>query len=491
MPVLIIYLLKANAALILFYAAYRFGLRHLTFYYLNRAFLVFGLIFSAIYPFIKYSSPVVSHAVLGTQIVVIIPDWQAAGKAAVINGTAPFDYWQIPVWLFWTGVFVLTLRMTGQLYSIWKIYRKSETVLLHNHQVRLTTGNDGPFSFMQGIYINPLNLRDEELKAILHHEQVHLDEWHTLDILLAEAGCIFYWFNPCVWLIKNAVRENIEFITDRKVLQQGADTKQYQYSLLNVCLASPSQNIATHFNISTIKKRIIMMNRKKSSNLSLARYILVLPAVIALLLVFTLSKAALKKQFTLKKTPPAKITGQRSGLLPASPKQNLTAKSVTAAPAIDKSKTIKDTIASHKDTVKTILASFTSTGFSSKDSLNYVIDGVTTTLEGAMAMDSTKIESIFILCPAYTNHLMGIAGKKQTVVMITKNNKDAAANVALQDKIQKLDPVTINVQKFSLSKGDNVSWYTLPNHINDISDKPVMAKLLDGSIVKITSKTTN
>jgi hypothetical protein len=121
-------------------------------------------------------------------------------------------------------------------------------------------------------------------------------EWHTLDILLAEISVIFYWFNPGVWLMKKAVRENIEFITDRKILQKGMDSKAYQYSLLNVSVAATaSAGITNHFNFSTLKKRIKMMNTKRSSNVTLTRYAFLLPTVLICLFVFSVSKAELIK----------------------------------------------------------------------------------------------------------------------------------------------------------------------------------------------------
>src|ERR1700753_3413303 len=96
--------------------------------------------------------------------------------------------------------------------------------------------------------------------------------------------------------MKKAVRENIEFITDRKILRSGTDSKQYQYSLVNVSFAAAPQGIVNHFNISTIRKRIIIMNAKKSSTLNLTRYAHLVPAVVALLMVFTISRAALHKK---------------------------------------------------------------------------------------------------------------------------------------------------------------------------------------------------
>src|SRR3546814_20755908 len=72
----------------------------------------------------------------------------------------------------------------------------------------------------------------EEQRAIIAHEKVHAKEWHTADILAGELNRIFYWFNPGAWLMITAIRENLEFITDRRVISDGTDAKTYQYSLV-------------------------------------------------------------------------------------------------------------------------------------------------------------------------------------------------------------------------------------------------------------------
>ena len=53
MPHFFLLLLKINLVLILFSATYYLVLRRLTFYSINRAFLMFGIIFSSVYPFIN------------------------------------------------------------------------------------------------------------------------------------------------------------------------------------------------------------------------------------------------------------------------------------------------------------------------------------------------------------------------------------------------------------------------------------------------------
>lgn len=287
MPALFFFLLKVNLALIAFCLGYYLVLRKLTFYTLNRFYLVLGIIFSSFYPFVNIDSIIQRYQQL-------VPVQQA-----ITNLKVPAEkllhyawYWNWAAMIFWIGAAVFAMRLVIQFISLYKIYRNSTPDMLEQYEVRITDADISPFSFWRSIFINPDNIEAADLKNILQHEQVHVSEWHTLDILLAEISVVFYWFNPGIWFMKKAVTENIEFITDRKILQNGMDSKAYQYSLLNVSLGtSASPNITNHFNFSTLKKRIWMMNARRSSNVNLTRYALLVPAVVICLCAFSISKA--------------------------------------------------------------------------------------------------------------------------------------------------------------------------------------------------------
>src|ERR1700761_2528242 len=301
MPALFTFLFKVNIALVLFCLGYYLVLRHLTFYALNRVYLVAAILFASVYPFINVSSFVQRHQQLTAPVRTIILNWKAPAENLVKPLDRP-DYWQWAEMVFWAGAILLTIRLVLQLFSLYRLYKNSEPGHVHQYPVRIIDGDVSPFSFWRSIYVNPDKLSPSDLEKVLEHEHVHVSEWHTLDILLAELSTIFYWFNPGIWLMKKAVRENIEFITDQKILQKGTDTKQYQYSLLTVSMAGTPNNLVNNFNISTIKKRIIMMNAKRSSRIRLSRYMFVAPAVVILLLAFSISKAAIAKKgiITLK-----------------------------------------------------------------------------------------------------------------------------------------------------------------------------------------------
>jgi beta-lactamase regulating signal transducer with metallopeptidase domain len=290
MPHFFLILLKINLVLILFSATYYLVLRRLTFYSLNRAFLVFGIVFSSAYPFINLTGFLTGR----NSVPAFVPELNQQVSQLVKQNAVPF-IWQILSILFYAGVVLMALRLLVQFISLYRMHQNSSPDKLNQYPVRILTDEVSPFSFWQTIYINPGLHKKEDLPNILAHEKVHVEQWHTLDIILAEICVVFYWFNPGVWLMKKAVRENIEFITDARILRKGIDKKAYQYSLLDVGTLQPSVAIVNNFNLSDLKKRIKMMNARRSSKVNLTRYMLVLPVLMCVTLAFTIDKKAVAK----------------------------------------------------------------------------------------------------------------------------------------------------------------------------------------------------
>src|SRR5690606_11635510 len=120
---------------------------------------------------------------------------------------------------------------------------------------------------------------------------IHVKGLHTVDILWFEMLLIGCWYNPFVWLMRKAVRQNLEFLTDQQVLDKGMDRQTYQYSLLHVTQQGVVVGVSNHFNFKSLKKRIMMMNKRRSSKLELSKYAFWLPILIVAGASFTVSKA--------------------------------------------------------------------------------------------------------------------------------------------------------------------------------------------------------
>ena len=142
-----------------------------------------------------------------------------------------------------------------------------------------------PFSFGNGIFLNQNLHSPDEIPEIIKHEFVHVEQKHTIDVLFSEFLCMLLWYNPFVWLLRLAMRQNLEYIADNFVLEKGTDKKNYQYLLLKVMSDQPI-SITNPFNFSSLKNRIIMMNKIKSARVNLVKFLFALPLLAFLLLAF-------------------------------------------------------------------------------------------------------------------------------------------------------------------------------------------------------------
>jgi hypothetical protein len=279
-------LLKINIVLAIFVISYYIILRKLTFYTWNRIFLLTGIVFSTLYPFLDLSffSDKSEHI----PFVSAAPGIRHQLRHLVTNHADPVYY----PWLFaafYTGFSLMCIRLLRQFVSLYRVHRGSNRAFVGEIPVRLISEEVSPFTFGRNIYVNFSFIKKETLQTIIAHEHVHVRHWHTFDILLTELALSICWFNPAVWMIRKAVKENLEFIADRQVLKAGADKRSYQLNLLKLGTVGTGLTIANDFNLVELKRRIHMMNRTRSSNLMLGRYLLLIPVIGFVSLAFTMS----------------------------------------------------------------------------------------------------------------------------------------------------------------------------------------------------------
>lgn len=146
-----------------------------------------------------------------------------------------------------------------------------------------TTGEQAPCSFGNNIFINPAKYDWDTYNQIIRHEKIHISQGHTFDILAAEIVLALQWFNPFAWLYRKEVENNLEFLTDQSLLQEGGMEKtSYQMNLLKVSAPHLPLGITTNYNQSLLKRRIVMMNSKKSSVHTIWKYFFLLPLLTCL-----------------------------------------------------------------------------------------------------------------------------------------------------------------------------------------------------------------
>lgn len=298
-----IYLIKVNASIILFYLCYKLLFQRDTFWMLRRTYLMVSVLFSFIYPlfsiegWLKKQEPIMS-AISSIQLdeLVISP----SGVRNLGLFTVENVLWAV----FGLVALFMTFHILIQFYTIVRRRLKgTKTSLMHIPIIRIDE-KITPFSFFQWIFINPKLYSESETAVILEHELTHVRQYHSVDVIVAQIQKMFCWFNPAAWLLEREIRHNLEYLADNQVLNSGFEPKKYQYHLLSLSYEPAESKLGNQFNVSPIKKRIKMMNSKKTKKSGLLKYALIIPIALVMLLMSTMQDMiAATKNSVLEQTP--------------------------------------------------------------------------------------------------------------------------------------------------------------------------------------------
>ena len=112
----------------------------------------------------------------------------------------------------------------------------------------------------------------------MRHEAAHIRQGHTADVLFLEVVQALFWFNPVLWLYKRALQEVHEFLADRAAVSQVATRPAYAHQLVAYALDMPVAALTTPFvSKSTLKQRIVMLQKPQTPRRALLGYVLALP----------------------------------------------------------------------------------------------------------------------------------------------------------------------------------------------------------------------
>ena len=288
-----VYFLKINVAIALFYAFYRLFFYKDTFFAWRRTALLCFFAVSAAVPLLNIQHWIVQQepmaAMADLYATVVLPE-------LTLTPQPETDWQQLTVdgivITYWLVAFLLAVRFFAQLVGIFRLARRCPTQKIDGTNVHLLPRAEGPFSFFRWIFVCPEAHTNEELNEILTHERTHARQWHSIDVLVGELACIVCWFNPFAWLMKREIRTNLEYMADEKVLETGHDSRTYQYHLLGLSHHKAAATIYNSFNVLPLKKRIIMMNKRRTRAIGRTKYLMFLPLAALLMIVSNIEAVA-------------------------------------------------------------------------------------------------------------------------------------------------------------------------------------------------------
>ncbi|MBR5061377.1 MAG: M56 family metallopeptidase [Prevotella sp.] len=278
---MMVYLLKVNVLLAIFYGFYRLMFVRDTFFTWRRAVLLLSALAAVAIPMVDIGWWVNTHP-------------QAANLSEVyrevvlptvkVTGTGDrFPWLRLFTIIYICGIVLFAARMVWQMLTIVWMRATHDRSVIDGCEVVVIGENASPFSFFSWVFVNPEMQSSAQLHEVLLHEQAHVHQLHTLDVVVMELLAVFCWWNPFVWLLRREVRMNLEYLADERVVEVGNERRAYQYHLLGLAYGKNVATVCNNFNVLPLKLRIKMMNKRRTNRWLRAKYLLMVPVAAAAL----------------------------------------------------------------------------------------------------------------------------------------------------------------------------------------------------------------
>ncbi|ATP58555.1 hypothetical protein CPT03_19845 [Pedobacter ginsengisoli] len=280
------YILQVNIYLVVFYGFYKLLLDKETYFLLNRIYLVSAGILSLVIPFLRFEWFTTQPATQQVYTGVVQMNDLIAQMAVVKDDSHGFNLGNTLVFIYLAGILFFVGRFIFQLISVQALIKRKKS--------------GSAFSFFKKKIV------DQDLpqvQTIQKHEELHIRQWHTLDILFFEIVGIITWFNPVIYFYKTTVKHIHEYLADEEAATFQGDKEEYALLLLSSAFGVPANALTnSFFNKSLIKKRIYMLHKQRSRKTAILKYGMFVP-LFAVTLV--MSSATIRNNEEIKKVTEA------------------------------------------------------------------------------------------------------------------------------------------------------------------------------------------
>lgn len=255
---MVLYFIKSTFLLLIFCLIYKWNLENKKSLQFIRYYLLTSIFFALVVPLFSFQFLVPQNKIVETKEYIFdqLPDF----PVTIINNVPQNNISTLTIiYVFVSGVFLI--RFLYNLFKILQIKKSGKKISTSFGKLIVSNKVKSPFTFCNYIYVNKTEWESKSVSdAILYHEQAHVKQNHSIDVLFIEVLKIVMWFQPFLYYFKRIIQENHEYLADEFSLQRTKNLKNYQELILNyygnnqpiVALSS-----SIHFN--NLKKRFIMM----------------------------------------------------------------------------------------------------------------------------------------------------------------------------------------------------------------------------------------
>lgn len=332
---MILYIIKSVIVLSLCLGIYLLLLEREKMHRFNRVFLILALLAGLYIPTINFDAPIPSPEIYnqltetksainfelekpgaqlndsynkGIKTVSSLFGTENSSGASVRYKT-PFEYkltGGLIIALYMSGFLVVSLNLVFGVYQMGRQLKAGKKIKVEGATLVLLEKDVVPHSFLKFIFLNKEAYEKGEIsQEVIKHEQSHVSQLHTIDLLFLEFIHILFWFNPLIIFYKRAIKENHEFLADSAVVTDSKDISGYQNILLESASRSKPGYLSSTLNYRLTKKRLILMAKRSSRYTMFTKQFALLPVMMLFLFIF-----GAKERPGLYESPYKSVLGQ-------------------------------------------------------------------------------------------------------------------------------------------------------------------------------------
>lgn len=259
--------LSASLLVVMLYPVFHIMVNRCRSFRFNRLLLLCGIALIVIAPIVLTNKPATYVTPSNTLIQTNTIPSLAVSASDAVRPTTETTLFELLPWiigLYLAGVLVLFARQIISYARLWRIISNSEKQQMRGYVLcRHKSMGIAPFSWGRFIVLPD----SENEQSILIHEQAHTFKRHWIDVSIADFFCIFMWYNPFAWMLKNLIKLNHEYEADAEVIDSDIDVLSYQRLLIAKAVGNRTLHIANNFAMSKkdFRRRVLTMSQSKSS----------------------------------------------------------------------------------------------------------------------------------------------------------------------------------------------------------------------------------
>ena len=225
---------------------------------------------------LQFSQPIINNSMVD------FPEQAATVPTTETVSSTPFDWLTLIITLFILVSTVLLVRLVINLYRLSAFRNSGEVIKNGEYTLCLRDDIASSFTFLNTIFTNKSEYKAGKLpQDILTHEAIHAGQKHSIDIIVMEVLNVLLWFNPVLYLIKQSIKLNHEFLADNGVYTQNNSIPQYQQTLLHYAKINSNNEpvLASRLTYGETKKRLKIMVKSTNKHITRAKVTLALVAI--------------------------------------------------------------------------------------------------------------------------------------------------------------------------------------------------------------------